>query len=141
MRKFFSWNSILTLVLAAILIKAALAFVDWAFIDAVWRPASKSWSDTYSACSATTSARTSGCPNSTYHGGQRMSPPATSSATTWSAAIAPLAEPASAQSRNCRAFMTGGRGIVLIVHLVCMGLAEPVRRAGPVLRPGIDAEG
>jgi general L-amino acid transport system permease protein len=50
MRRFFSWNSLLTVLIAAALIKVALAFVDWAFIDAVWRPDSKACRAAAGAC-------------------------------------------------------------------------------------------
>jgi general L-amino acid transport system permease protein len=49
MRKYFSWNALLTLVLLLALGKLLLWFVDWAFLDAVWRPDTK-------ACRAGTGA-------------------------------------------------------------------------------------
>jgi general L-amino acid transport system permease protein len=48
-KRFFTWNSLLTVLIAVVLLKLVVAFVDWAFIDAVWRPDSK-------ACRAATGA-------------------------------------------------------------------------------------
>ena len=50
MRRFLTWNSLLSLVIAVVLIKALVAFVDWAFIDAVWRPDSKACRAAAGAC-------------------------------------------------------------------------------------------
>jgi general L-amino acid transport system permease protein len=50
MRKYFSWNALLTLVLLAFLLKAGIAFIDWAFIDAVWRPDTKACRAGEGAC-------------------------------------------------------------------------------------------
>jgi general L-amino acid transport system permease protein len=49
MRRFLSWNALLTVVIALLLVKGLAAFLDWAFLDAVWRPDSK-------ACRAATGA-------------------------------------------------------------------------------------
>ena len=49
MKKVFSWNALLTLVLLLLLGKFLFWFVDWAFLDAVWRPDTK-------ACRAGTGA-------------------------------------------------------------------------------------
>jgi general L-amino acid transport system permease protein len=50
MKRFFTWNSLLTLLLAVVLLKVVVAFVDWAFIDAVWRPDSKACRAAAGAC-------------------------------------------------------------------------------------------
>jgi general L-amino acid transport system permease protein len=50
MKRFFSWNSVLTLVIVLVLVKALVAFVDWAFIDAVWRPDAKACREAAGAC-------------------------------------------------------------------------------------------
>jgi general L-amino acid transport system permease protein len=50
MRKLFSWNSFLTLAIAVVLIKLAISFIDWAFVDAVWRPDSKACRAASGAC-------------------------------------------------------------------------------------------
>jgi general L-amino acid transport system permease protein len=48
---FAGWgNSILTLLLVLLLWKAFLPFVDWAFVDAVWRPDSKACREAGGAC-------------------------------------------------------------------------------------------
>jgi general L-amino acid transport system permease protein len=49
MRKVFTWNALLTLVLLLLLGKFLFWLVDWAFLDAVWRPDTK-------ACRAGTGA-------------------------------------------------------------------------------------
>jgi len=36
--RFLSWNSLLTLAIVVLLVKILLPFIDWAFLDAVWRP-------------------------------------------------------------------------------------------------------
>ena len=50
MRRFFTWNALVTIVLGALLLKALAAFVDWALIDAVWRPDSKACRAASGAC-------------------------------------------------------------------------------------------
>jgi general L-amino acid transport system permease protein len=50
MRRFFTWNALVTIVLAALLLKALVAFVDWALVDAVWRPDSKACRAASGAC-------------------------------------------------------------------------------------------
>jgi general L-amino acid transport system permease protein len=49
MRKLFSWNSFLTLAIALLFGKLLFWFIDWAFLDAVWKPDTK-------ACRAATGA-------------------------------------------------------------------------------------
>jgi len=50
MRRFLSWNSLLTLVIAIVLLKVVISFVDWAFVDAVWRPDTKACRAAAGAC-------------------------------------------------------------------------------------------
>jgi len=50
MRRFFSWNSLLTLGIAVVLLKVVISFVDWAFVDAVWRPDTKACRAAAGAC-------------------------------------------------------------------------------------------
>jgi general L-amino acid transport system permease protein len=50
MRRLFTWNALVTIVLGALLLKALVAFVDWALIDAVWRPDSKACRAASGAC-------------------------------------------------------------------------------------------
>ena len=50
MRRFLSWNSLLTLVIAIVLLKVIISFVDWAFVDAVWRPDTKACRAAAGAC-------------------------------------------------------------------------------------------
>jgi general L-amino acid transport system permease protein len=38
MRRFFSWNTFLSLGIAALLVKLLVPFTEWAVLDAVWRP-------------------------------------------------------------------------------------------------------
>ena len=48
---FAGWaSSIATVLVAAILLKAVLSFVDWAFVEAVWRPDAKACRDAQGAC-------------------------------------------------------------------------------------------
>jgi general L-amino acid transport system permease protein len=49
MRRYFSWNALLTLVLILLFGKLLFWFIDWAFLDAVWKPDTK-------ACRAATGA-------------------------------------------------------------------------------------
>src|SRR5260221_14715177 len=48
---FSSWgNTIVSLVLVVFVVKAGTSFVDWAFVDAVWRPDSKACRAAHGAC-------------------------------------------------------------------------------------------
>jgi general L-amino acid transport system permease protein len=50
MKKHFSWNTLLTVVLLLFLGKLLFWFVDWAFLDAVWRPDTKACRAGSGAC-------------------------------------------------------------------------------------------
>src|SRR4029077_5358264 len=43
-------NSLLSLLLAVVLIKLVVSFIDWAFIEAVWRPDAKACRAAAGAC-------------------------------------------------------------------------------------------
>jgi general L-amino acid transport system permease protein len=50
MRRFFSWNALVTAVLALALIKLGLDFAQWALVDAIWRPDAKACREAQGAC-------------------------------------------------------------------------------------------
>ena len=50
MKKLFSWNALLTLGIAILLAKPFLSLVDWALVDAVWRPDPKACRAAHGAC-------------------------------------------------------------------------------------------
>ena len=50
MRRFLSWNALVTALIAIVLIKLGLDFVQWAFVDAVWRPDAKACREAQGAC-------------------------------------------------------------------------------------------
>ena len=48
---FAGWlNTLLTLVVAVFLFRVIFSFVDWAFVDAVWRPDARACQDARGAC-------------------------------------------------------------------------------------------
>ena len=50
MKRFWSWNSLMTIILGLLLLKILIPFVEWAFIDAVWRPDAAACKATQGAC-------------------------------------------------------------------------------------------
>jgi general L-amino acid transport system permease protein len=50
MKRLFTWNAVLTLGIAILLAKPFLSLVDWAFVDAVWRPDPKACRAAHGAC-------------------------------------------------------------------------------------------
>ena len=50
MKKLFTWNSVLTLAIAILLARVLVPVIDWAFVDAVWRPDAKACRAAHGAC-------------------------------------------------------------------------------------------